>query len=677
MKQSLEKFFDMPSGSDLVSHLNALDPHDKIAQSQIASFLADATVNHEDISRLRCLCDETIPPLPSYMRGVFDFKLFVTAAEETARIDVAASDKTANAQEADTRLLRSISEGFLFDFYRIPFDRYNTSSFTLHKVGTSSFILLVPELNEVLKIIKPYFLAYEHITDATAKYKTNFGAKSKFCPEVKSSGPYHIAMEYIEGRTLREYIEEVLHNPETEMSDGQKLDHVLDIIEQICHALRAVGARGKHHYDLSPANILIQSYTIETHDNVKVIDFGCNYVITERVGSSAALEEARIYIAPEMFDRPFGGHDKADIFSLGMILLHMLGTEHLRIEEITKQLDQVWRMHPSFAALVEDLIDKNPEKRLLATPKDVSPYTNVSNLLRHEIDVFKRGLEIRSKRGLWFMAIVLSGWLGATTTFVDAYAEYSERKRRLRPTDMFDARRLRFALTTELLHGVTVLAFFAFILVPPWRAWAACNIGFPCLVYRGVPLSHNWLDYFPGRLVAVSFSFIAAKYYLDIFSSITTFKNLSLPELILRACSFTPWLWIWYAMFLDPKAWPFCSAMGVGLTAINNVVIHRVFNTMQQKVSEGFEIPRSTWPAEVMDRFGEWWKGVFLYFCALVAIGILLLNGWAKDELIYAVVVAVCDLLMYLENCCKEAPKLRSVLTLLMNGGRRLVLLDH
>ena len=125
-------------------------------------------------------------------------------------------------------------------------------------------------------------------------------------------GQTYIAMEYIEGRTLKE----ITHGP-------LPLAQVLDIAQQIARGLAAAHAKGIVHRDIKPANIFI------TSDNtVKILDFG----IAKLAGGETKLTKTgttmgtAAYMSPEQTTGK-EVDQRTDIWSLGVILYEMLAGE--------------------------------------------------------------------------------------------------------------------------------------------------------------------------------------------------------------------------------------------------------------------------------------------------------------------------------------------------------------
>lgn len=132
----------------------------------------------------------------------------------------------------------------------------------------------------------------------------------------KRTALYYIA-EHIEGRTLRQWIED---------EPRANLNTVRDFIEQISRGLRAFHRLEMIHQDLKPENIIIDS-----NGTLKIIDFGSTKIagIDE---ISAPIKFNNIlgtinYTAPE-YHTGSSGSNRSDIFSLGVIAYELL-TGHL------------------------------------------------------------------------------------------------------------------------------------------------------------------------------------------------------------------------------------------------------------------------------------------------------------------------------------------------------------
>jgi serine/threonine-protein kinase len=132
--------------------------------------------------------------------------------------------------------------------------------------------------------------------------------------DVGSAGHLHyFAMEYVEGTTIRDLLEKGKIFNETE---------ALEIIIPVAHALQHAHKRELIHRDVKPANIIL------TNEGVpKLADLGMARE-TENVEMAKAERGMTIgtpfYISPEQIRGKIDIDGRADIYSLGATLYHMV-----------------------------------------------------------------------------------------------------------------------------------------------------------------------------------------------------------------------------------------------------------------------------------------------------------------------------------------------------------------
>lgn len=166
-----------------------------------------------------------------------------------------------------------------------------------------------------VKILKEEFLANE-------EFRRRFKNESKAIAVLSHSNIVkvydvsfgdrlqYIVMEYIEGITLKEYIEQQKTIPWKE---------VLHFVIQILRALQHAHDKGIVHRDIKPQNILLLQ-----NGTIKVTDFG---IARFSRGETRSMTESAIgsvhYISPEQAKGELTD-DKADIYSVGVVLYEML-----------------------------------------------------------------------------------------------------------------------------------------------------------------------------------------------------------------------------------------------------------------------------------------------------------------------------------------------------------------
>lgn len=133
----------------------------------------------------------------------------------------------------------------------------------------------------------------------------------KVMPEEDPSRLY-MAMEWVEGRPLREILSEQKKIP---------AERAVRIATQVCDALEYIHAQGVAHRDLKPENIMV-----DAEDRIKLIDFGIAANTKARrltFGKLTRTVGTPDYISPEQV-RGKRGDARSDVYSLGIVLYEML-----------------------------------------------------------------------------------------------------------------------------------------------------------------------------------------------------------------------------------------------------------------------------------------------------------------------------------------------------------------
>jgi serine/threonine-protein kinase len=148
----------------------------------------------------------------------------------------------------------------------------------------------------------------------------------------EAEGTYYIAMEHIEGRTLKELL--VRRGP-------SPLGTAIDYTRQILSALRFAHRNGIVHRDIKPHNVIV-----DAEGRVKVMDFGI-----ARAGAASQMTEAGSiigtaqYLSPEQA-RGAPVDQTSDLYSTGIVLYELLTgtvpfTGETPVEIAMKHLSQV------------------------------------------------------------------------------------------------------------------------------------------------------------------------------------------------------------------------------------------------------------------------------------------------------------------------------------------------
>ena len=174
----------------------------------------------------------------------------------------------------------------------------------------------------------------------------------------EDKGISYIAMEYLEGQTLDDYLKE---------NQNLSLRSVLNIIKQTCEGVHMAHTKEIIHRDIKPANIFLIG-----DDHVKVLDFGVAHFKNSKLTTSGMVIGTINYIAPEQITGLKIDH-RADIFSIGVILNEMVtGTNpfvgknisQTMINIINKEMEPIPDIPKSLQDLINSMLTKDRDKRI-------------------------------------------------------------------------------------------------------------------------------------------------------------------------------------------------------------------------------------------------------------------------------------------------------------------------
>ena len=168
----------------------------------------------------------------------------------------------------------------------------------------------------------------------------------------------YMVMEYVDGLTLKQYIQK--YSP-------IDVHEALDIMKQVTSAIAHAHAHDFVHRDIKPQNILI-----DTYGNVKVTDFGIAVALsaTSLTKTNAVLGSVH-YLSPEQA-RGGMATKKSDIYSLGIVLFELLTGRlpfsgqtpvSIALKHLQSETPSIRQFNPDIPQSVENIV-------LKATTKD-------------------------------------------------------------------------------------------------------------------------------------------------------------------------------------------------------------------------------------------------------------------------------------------------------------------
>ena len=125
----------------------------------------------------------------------------------------------------------------------------------------------------------------------------------------EAEGTYYIAMEFLEGRSLKELIVQRGPAPVTVS---------VEYARQILSALRFAHRHGIVHRDIKPHNVLVDS-----EGRVKVTDFGIARAGVSEMTEAGSIVGTAQYLSPEQA-RGTDVDQRSDLYSLGIVLYELL-----------------------------------------------------------------------------------------------------------------------------------------------------------------------------------------------------------------------------------------------------------------------------------------------------------------------------------------------------------------
>lgn len=168
---------------------------------------------------------------------------------------------------------------------------------------------------------------------------------------------YYIVMEYVDGMTLKQYIQQ--YHPIS-------VEKALDIMQQLVSAISHAHEHQIIHRDIKPQNILID------HDGiVKITDFGIAMALsaTSITQTNSVLGSVH-YLSPEQA-RGGMATRKSDIYSLGIVMFELLtgrlpfsgeSAVSIALKHLQTETPSLKRWNPDIPQSVENIVLKATSK---------------------------------------------------------------------------------------------------------------------------------------------------------------------------------------------------------------------------------------------------------------------------------------------------------------------------
>ncbi len=192
----------------------------------------------------------------------------------------------------------------------------------------------------------------------------------------------YIVMEYFPGSTLEQYCT---------FQNLLPLHRTIGVVFKCCMALDYAYRQGIVHRDIKPANILI-----DEQDNVKITDFGLALNICKKSESDSTFimgVGSPAYMSPEQI-KGYPLNQKTDLFSLGVVLFHMLtGRLPFRAKNPAQLIYKILNTEPPLVSQInadlpeqlDTVIRKALEKDLYSRYKNGADFAKDLSAVRYKI----------------------------------------------------------------------------------------------------------------------------------------------------------------------------------------------------------------------------------------------------------------------------------------------------
>jgi serine/threonine protein kinase len=292
------------------------------------------------------------------------------------------------------KLLKGDKDGYFVGGYRI-----------LYKIASGSFGRVYraddPQSGQVvaIKILRRRWSEDEHtieLFDREGKLGLSFRhpniVEVLAVDQDPATGQYYIAMEFVEGGNLRDFLQ---HSRRGKLEPAEALQFLEDAVAGVAHAY----SRGVTHRDMKLTNILIS-----TQRRAKLVDFGLAGIFARKgleLDGGEKLDRTVDYAGLERATGVKAGDIRSDIYFLGCVTYQMLTgrspiemSKDPRMRMNKNRFENVKPMRPDEVAappsvfqLVERMMSLDPKQRY-QTP---SQLLDVVREVRKDVENFSAG----------------------------------------------------------------------------------------------------------------------------------------------------------------------------------------------------------------------------------------------------------------------------------------------
>ncbi|MCD0444764.1 hypothetical protein LO763_14175 [Glycomyces sp. A-F 0318] len=594
------------------------------------------------------------------------------------------------------------------DFDTMAFHRHGTTSIIISASSVAPAVGRA-ERHALKCLIYPY-LRIPAIVKATEDYQRDFGGvHSKESPLVTvwASHESWVLMDFVEGPTLTDHLREIAKGrkaPRSEILRAVDAGQLRVLGAALLEAMAVLAQKVGHHNDLTPSNIIVQAENATTV-KFKIIDLGVNFLHTRTLPGAEPVEAG--YVAPEVKANGTGG-PQADLYSVGMVLIAIGGIPRTTDGTVP---DQFYVASVGLARLLEDLLDADPDRRLIVSGIGPGParFKEIRDLFLREVEVLEAAEAEKPKTPWRRLKSIVPG----ADAVQRQRAIWKVRRRQAKRIDkarhpmqvhhLRQAKRLkRWAIVCAALAWATVALVltwtardFDFFWQAKWVEYANGLLNrsgdqrvpfFDDFRAADYPISDAWGN-LPVRIVAFTYALPGLRCYMNIFADMTPHSALrrrgwkgvrtAAASFMMRAAAIFPFVYILLPTLVQRRWWVIFCPLGIVTVA---TMVSACLWFARDANARARRAGLSTVPrGEIMtlERLASWAPTAWLYSAPVIVIGIFLYNDRLQDELMYAIAIGLINIgIWYFKNSGTDAPYVRAGLTRAILAAERLDVLE-
>jgi serine/threonine protein kinase len=211
----------------------------------------------------------------------------------------------------------------------------------------------------------------------------------------EDDGTQYIAMEYLDGRTLKDIVRE---------EGPLEPSRAVDLVEQVLRAARFAHKRGIIHRDLKPHNVIV-----DDEDRAKVTDFGIALAGASDMTETGSIMGTAQYLSPEQAQgQPVDA--RSDLYSVGIMLYELLTGQvpfdgdsavAIALKQVSAEPVPPSQLNPAVTPALERAVLRALAKAPADRPADADAFIRErAAARRNSREAGRRDLELRAGRDL-------------------------------------------------------------------------------------------------------------------------------------------------------------------------------------------------------------------------------------------------------------------------------------